>query len=51
MLRKEGILRKLASPRDGPYEITRVYDNGTVQINKGVISERVNIRRIFPYNE
>ena len=51
LLRKEGILRKLASPREGPFEITRVYDNGTVQIQKGVVSERVNIRRITPYNE
>ena len=51
LLRKEGILRKLASPREGPYEITRVYDNGTIQIQKGVISERVNIRRVTPYNE
>ena len=51
LLRKEGILRKLASPRDGPYQITRVYDNGTVRIQRGAISERVNIRRITPYNE
>ena len=51
LLRKEGILRKLASPRDGPFEITRVYDNGTVQINRGAVSERVNIRRLMPYNE
>ena len=51
LLRKEGILRKLTSPRDGPYEITRVYDNGTVQIQQGAISERVNIRRLTPYNE
>ena len=48
LLRKEGILRKLASPRNGPYEITRVYNNGTVQIQRGPVSERVNIRRITP---
>ena len=30
LLRKEGTLRKLSSPRDGPHLITRVYDNGTV---------------------
>ena len=51
LLKKEGILRKLASPREGPYKITRVYNNGTVQIQRGAISERVNIRRITPYNE
>ena len=51
LLNNEGILRKLASPRDGPYTITRVYDNGTVQLQQGPISEQVNIRRISPYNE
>ena len=51
LLRKEGILQKLASPQDGPYQITRVHDNGTARIQRGAISERVNIRRITPYNE
>ena len=41
--------RKYERPYDGPFRITKVYDNGTVQIQKGIISERVNIRRIFPY--
>ena len=50
LLRNEGILRKLSSPRDGPYKITRVYNNGTVRLKKGAVSERVNIRRITPYS-
>ena len=51
LLKKEGILRKLASPREGPHTVTRVYDNGTVHIKRGVVSERVNLQRVTPYNE
>ena len=51
LLRKEGILRKLTAPREGPYELTRVYNNGTVQLQHGAVKERVNIRRIIPYLE
>ena len=51
LLRKEGILRKLSAPREGPYKVTKVYNNGTVALQKGVVTERVNIRRITPYNE
>ena len=51
LLKKEGILRKLASPRDGPHTVTRVYNNGTVQLQHGAINERINIRRIIPYLE
>ena len=46
MLRKKGIIRKLSRKKSGPYTITRVHTNGTVTIQKGVSSERVNIRRI-----
>ena len=42
--------RKYERPYDGPFRITRVYTNGTVQLQKGAVSERVNIRRIYPYN-
>ena len=41
-------LRKLETPREGPYEITAVYTNGTIHIQRGEISERVNIRRVIP---
>lgn len=51
LLKKPGILRKLDAPRDGPYPVTHVYNNGTVQIRRGHITERVNIRRIVPYIE
>ena len=40
---------KLERPYDGPYEITKVFTNGTVAIQKGVVNQRVNIRHVFPY--
>lgn len=49
LLQKPGILRKLSTPREGPYEIVQVYDNGTVQIQRNAVREKVNIRRIIPF--
>jgi len=51
LLNKPGIRNKLSSPRTGPYVITKVYTNGTLTIRKGPVSQRVNIRRVTPYNE
>jgi len=39
------------NPYKGPYEITKVNNNGTVQIHKGAIYETVNIRLLKPYIE
>ena len=39
------------NPWDGPYEVQKVYDNGTVLIKKGIVLERVNIRLVKPYNK
>ena len=49
LLDKPGILRKLETPRTGPHKVEAVYANGTIRIRKGVVSERVNIRRVHPY--
>jgi hypothetical protein len=35
LLETPGILRKLSTPRTGPYSVTNVYKNGTVRIQKG----------------
>ena len=35
----------------GPYEIVQVNNNGTVKVRKGAVTETVNIRIVFPYNE
>jgi transposase InsO family protein len=42
---------KYERPYDGPYEITAVYQNGTVQIRKGCVLDTVNIRRLKPFKE
>jgi hypothetical protein len=44
-----GILPKLSSPSDGPHTVTQVYTNGTVQILRGILSQRINICRIHPF--
>ena len=48
---KDGVLRKGEDQFLGPYTITEVHTNGTVRIQRGTISERLNIRRIVPYFE
>jgi hypothetical protein len=49
LLETSGILWKLSTPRTGPYSVTQVYNNDTVQIQKGIVTERFNIRRISPF--
>ena len=34
------------NPWEGPYDIVKVNDNGTVQLKKGVVIETINIRLI-----
>jgi hypothetical protein len=52
LLETPGILRKLSkTPCTGPYLVTNVYKNGTIRIQKEIVSERVNIRRITPFNQ
>ena len=50
LLEKAGINPKLTAPRTGPYEITKIHTNGTIQIQKDeATTERVNIRRVTPF--
>jgi hypothetical protein len=51
LLEKPGLISKLSAPRTGPYRITHTYTNGTVRIQRGIVNERVNIRRLTPYKE
>ena len=51
LYRKHGKLRKLSTPRRGPYIADKVYDNGTIRIKRGAINERVNIRHLTPFLE
>jgi hypothetical protein len=40
---------KMSKPTKGPYAITRVHPNGTVDINRGNFTETINIRRLKPF--
>jgi hypothetical protein len=50
LLETPGIFRLLSTPRTESYPVTNVYKNGTIRIQKGMVSERVNILRITPFN-
>ena len=51
LLRKDGNLRKSETESEGPYLITQIYTNGNIRIQRGRISERLNIKRVIPYHE
>ena len=51
LLKKDGILRKAEVKYQGPFKITQVHTNGTIRIQRGTMSERVNIRRVTPHFE
>jgi hypothetical protein len=46
---KDGQYRKLEGDKQGPFRITEVFTNGTVRLQKGVVNERLNIRRLTPH--
>ena len=41
--------RKINSPTEGPYEILKVYSNGTIRIQRKNYTETVSIRRVKPF--
>ncbi len=52
LIRKDGILRKGETKyHKEPWTITTVHTNGTIRIQCGNKSERLNIRRVTPYFE
>ncbi len=52
LIRKDGILRKAESIwRKDPWTITTVHTNGTIRIQCGTKSERINIRRVTSFSE
>jgi hypothetical protein len=52
---KKEISATFQKPFEGPYEITNVWNNGTVTIRRtvrgGAVFERINIRRIKPFHD
>ena len=51
VLLKTGTEYKWEKPQEGPYNILEVFKNGTVRLQKGPVTDVVNIRRIFPFYE
>ncbi len=52
LIRKDGILRKAESIwRKKPWTITMIHTNGTIRIQCGTKSERINIRRVTQFSE
>ncbi len=51
LIRKDGILQKAESKWTEPWTITTVHMNGTIRIQCGNKSERINIRRVTPFSE
>ena len=50
LLWKDGILGKSESHYDcDPWTITSVHTNGTIRVQRGTKSERLNIRSVTPY--
>ncbi len=50
LVTQQGILRKAESPYSKePWTITTVHTNGTIRIQRGTQSERINIRRVIPF--
>ena len=46
---KDGVYRKLEGDKLGPFPITQVFTNGTVRIQRDLVNERINIRRLTPH--
>jgi hypothetical protein len=52
LLTQEGILRKAESSYSkAPWTITTVHTNGTIRIQRGTQSERINFRRVIPFRD
>jgi len=52
LIRKDGILHKAESIwRKEPWTITTIHTNGTIRIQCGTKSERINIQRVIPFSE
>ncbi len=52
LIQKDGILHKAESIwKDKPWTITTVHMNGTIRIQCGTKSERINIQSVTPFSE
>ena len=46
---RDGQYCKLEGDKQGPFQIREVFSNGTIQLQKGVVSERLNTHRLTPH--
>ena len=46
---QDGQYHKLEGDKQGPFQITEVFTNGTLRLQKGVVNERLNIRWLTPH--
>ena len=51
LITSNDIHRKLNCPTKGPHPIVQVYSNGTVRVQNGAVTERINIRRCSPFTD
>ena len=51
LVTRDDIAKYAREPYEGPYVITQVYNNGTVEIRKGSVLQRLNIRLLKPYHQ
>ena len=49
VLLRKGTENKYEIPFSGPHHVTNVNKNGRIGIQKGAVTDTVNIRRVFPY--
>ena len=49
ILLRKGSENKYEQPNSGPHPILQVFQNGTVEIQKGAVTDVVNIRRVTPF--
>ena len=49
LIYKDDIFRKRDGPVLCPFKIVQVYTYGVVQIRRGIVTERINIRRLSTY--
>jgi len=51
VLLKRGTEHKYEAPYEGPYNILKTHDNGTIRLKRKAVEDTVNIRRVTPYFE
>ena len=51
LILSDEVMSKLDDPTEGPYQIMKVFHNGTIRINRGAFNEVLHIRNVKPFHE